>query len=125
MKSEFQCFVCGNDGFFQASRTTDYRYSIKDEYGENSFENEEGEVNIYVEEALEIDFIHSRGKNIKFESSTYNPHVYVCDCCGYLMEFIKEKQVYSKVFEKNKEKTSREYHLERWESRKEFESKKW
>ncbi|HFJ9482175.1 TPA: hypothetical protein ACGW66_003093 [Bacillus cereus] len=125
MKSEFQCFVCENDGFFQASRTMDYRYSIKDEYGENFFEAEEGEVNIYVEEALEIDFIHSRGKNIKFESSTYNPHVYVCDRCGYVMEFIKEKQVSSKVFEKNKERTSREYYLDRWKSRKGFENEKW
>ncbi|AAS43520.1 hypothetical protein ACVNRM_07600 [Bacillus paranthracis] len=124
MKSEFQCFVCGNDGFFQASRVTDYTYSIKNEYGEDSFENEEGEVNIYVEEALEIDFIYSSGKNIQFESSTYNPYVYVCDCCGYVMEFVKEKQVSSNVFEKNREKTSREYYLKRWESRRAFENKK-
>jgi len=41
------------------------------------------------------------------------------------MEFVKEKQVSSKVFEKNKEKKSREYHLKSWERQKAFENKKW
>jgi hypothetical protein len=116
MQKEIKCAACGNDGFFKASITSNYSYE-RHEYGENYMVEDEGEFNIYVNEGTEIEISYSSKK--EFTTRSERPlYPYVCDDCGFIMLFTKEKEVSSSAYEKNLDKVKREYYTKQWEWRK-------